>query len=1008
MKNYIVLLLLFLSFNAFNQGYFQQEVNYTISVTLNDQDNTLSGYESFEYINNSGQAMDAIYVHLWPNAYKNNKTALGKQLYNMNDMSLEFAGEGDRGWIDSLNFQVNGEDVKWNYDEEHIDICKINLNSVLQSGQKIVVTTPFKVKLPSGDISRMGHVGESYQITQWYPKPAVFDQSGWHAMPYLTQGEFYSEFGSFDVSITLPKNYVVGATGDLQTESEIAFLNECAQRTADKYTKGEFQDRKTLRGGDTDFPVSSNEMKTIRYTQNNVHDFAWFADKRFEVLKGEVELPHSKRKVTTWAMFVTHHHQLWADAIEYVNDGTYYYSLWNGDYPYNNVTAVDGTISAGGGMEYPNITVIGNAGSKEELEVVIVHEVGHNWFYGLLGSNERDHAWMDEGLNTLNEMRYIETKYPKNERLSDMMMGMADKVHLEHLDHHDMSDLTYSLSAGYGIDQPIELHSDDYTSVNYGAIVYSKTGLVFTYLKDYLGDTLFDKCMQAYYDEWHYKHPQPQDLRKSIETTSGKDLGWLFDDIIPTTAQIDFAIKKVKYDDKGATVTIKNTGQVDAPVRVDAYFSGKIRATKWIEPGEKKSTVYFEGTNYDKFRIDGDKRMPEPNRNNNSWHKKGLCHKYEPLKLEFLGGDNELEYTNAWYTPIIGVNKYDKFMVGVMFHNTTIPKNKFEYTLAPMFSIGRKNVAGFANLSYSWVPAKNFRMISLGLNTKTFGNGIGIAPDSATAPRGFYYAVQPYLDFKIGKPAAKSFAKHRLRLNGNFIYENGTLFENKMIGGSAIYSFKYKKRVHDFSSEIRFDYYNGSLNTPITATPDLSVLNAQAEVKYKLLYWKRKKEYVEIRAFFGQNLMYQGFLDSRYGFALGGQSGTMDVFYENYMMGRNEIDGLWSNQRIENQGGFKTVSGFGTTTTQLVAANLFFDLPYIPFVGLFADFGVFDNAGVMTTVYDFGVGIRVADKIGIYFPIYESDNLKNSFAVDVKYYNKIRFTLNLNGLNPGEIIQTVL
>jgi len=107
-------------------------------------------------------------------------------------------------------------------------------------------------------------------------------------------------------------------------------------------------------------------------------------------------------------------------------------------------------------MEYPNITVIGNASSKEELEVVIVHEVGHNWFYGILGSNERDHAWMDEGLNTLNEMRYIMTKISKNERLSDMMMGMADRVHLEHLDHHDMSDLTYSLSAVIGIDQPIE------------------------------------------------------------------------------------------------------------------------------------------------------------------------------------------------------------------------------------------------------------------------------------------------------------------------------------------------------------------------------------------------------------------------------------------------------------------------------------------------------------------------------------------------------------------------
>ncbi|MBK6524520.1 MAG: hypothetical protein IPG07_02605 [Crocinitomicaceae bacterium] len=223
MKNQLSILLLTLAFNATGQGYFQQDVNYTISVTLNDQDHTLSGFETFEYKNNSGLPLDFIYIHVWPNAYRNNKTALAKQLYNMNDMALEFANDEDKGYIDSLHFQVNGEDVKWEFDPEHIDIVKMNLNSVLKPGETIVVTTPFFVKIPSGDISRLGHVGESYQITQWYPKPAVFDQNGWHQMPYLTQGEFYSEYGTFDVSITVPKNYVVGSTGDLQTESEIAF-----------------------------------------------------------------------------------------------------------------------------------------------------------------------------------------------------------------------------------------------------------------------------------------------------------------------------------------------------------------------------------------------------------------------------------------------------------------------------------------------------------------------------------------------------------------------------------------------------------------------------------------------------------------------------------------------------------------------------------------------------------------------------------------------------------------
>lgn len=1007
MKIQILISLLIFNGFIFGQGYFQQEVNYTIEVKLNDEEHTLTGFETFEYVNNSGYPLDFIYVHLWPNAYKNNKTALAKQLYNMNDMVFEFATMEEKGYIDGLEFKVNGEDVKWEYDSEHIDICKINLNSVLKPGEKMVVTTPFFVKIPSGDISRLGHVGESYQITQWYPKPAVFDQNGWHQMPYLTQGEFYSEYGSFDVSITVPKNYVVGATGDLQTESEILFLDSLAERTQEKYEKGEFKDKKKAFGGSTDFPESSNEFKTIQFTQKDVHDFAWFADKRFEVLRGEVTLPHSGRKVTTWAMFVTHHYDLWEDALEYLHDGTYYYSLWNGDYPYNNVTAVDGTISAGGGMEYPNITVIGNAGSKMELEIVIVHEVGHNWFYGLLGSNEREHAWMDEGLNTLNEIRYIRTKYPKNQHMSDLMMGMADKIHLEHLSHHDMNDFTYSMSAGYGIDQPIELPAGDYNMINYGAIVYSKTGLVFTYVKDYLGDSIFDICMQQYYKEWHYKHPQPQDLRRALEQGSGKDLGWLFDDIIPSTAQIDFKIQKVKVEGDSTYVTVKNVGQVDAPVRVDALSAGKVEDSKWIEPGVKKGTVVFKNGKYEGFAVDKNSNMPEINRNNNFWHSNGVFHKCEPLKIEFLAGDNETQITNSWWTPILGGNVYDKFMIGVLFHNQTLPKNKFEYTLAPMFSVGRTNIAGFGNINYAWVPQKNFRMISIGLQGKTFGNGVGAAPDTLTDPRGHYYMGQFYIDMKIGKPAKRVFYKQRLRLNANYIYENGTLYENTTLGGNLTYSYNYKKRVHDFGAVLRADYFLVNEDYGIsTAQKDL--LNLQLEAKYRFEYWKKKNEFIELRFFLGKNIFYNGSYDLRYGFALGGQTGSQDAFYEQYMFGRNEFSGLWANQRIENQGAFKTLSTIGTTNNMLFTTNLFVDLPYVPLLGVFADYGIFeDNSGTMRSVYDAGIGIRLADKFAIYFPILESDEIVNSFATDIKYAQKIRFVLNMNGINPAEIIQTV-
>ena len=204
----------------------------------------------------------------------------------------------------ALDFQVNNTELKVEYDEKNPDIAKVYLPKTLRSGEKVDISTPFRVKIPE-TFSRLGHVGQSYQITQWYPKPAVYDQTGWHPMPYLDQGEFYSEYGSFDVSISLPNNYVVGATGDLQTESERQFLNNLAAKTAANWEEScpseiDISGALGMLGGgggigEPDFPTSATERKTIRFTQNNIHDFAWFADKRFHILKDTAILASGKQ-----------------------------------------------------------------------------------------------------------------------------------------------------------------------------------------------------------------------------------------------------------------------------------------------------------------------------------------------------------------------------------------------------------------------------------------------------------------------------------------------------------------------------------------------------------------------------------------------------------------------------------------------------------------------------------------------------------------------------------------
>lgn len=988
MKYYFVFSTLFFYLSLGAQDYWQQEVNYKINVSLDDELHFLNGEISIEYINNSPDELAFLYFHLWPNAYSNGQTALSEQLYQEGNDILKFASEEDKGFIDSLEFKIAGNKVDWELDPIHCDIAKITLPNPIRTGESVLIHTPFRVKIPSGKISRLGHIKQSYQITQWYPKPAVYDKDGWHQMPYLNQGEFYSEFGNFDVQITLPENYVVGATGDLQTTSEMEFLDQLAEQTLNTLSE-EPTDNEKPKGVDLQ-PISSSNWKTIRYIQSDVHDFAWFADKSYKVLKGEVELPHSKRKVTTWAMYTPRNEFIWKKAIEYLNDGTFYYSLWNGDYPYSQVTAVDGTISAGGGMEYPNVTVIGNSGSAMELEIVIVHEVGHNWFYGILGSNERDHGWMDEGMNTLNEVRYIQTKYPENTYLANMIAN--GKFNFHGLSYHDFNDLTTRTISALGVDQPIETESASFRSLNYGVIMYQKTGLVFDYLKYYLGEETFDLAMQNYFNSWKFKHPQPIDIQNAIETSCNKDLDWVFSDLIQTTNQIDYKISRVKKGESITEVKLKNKGQVNGPIPVSVVDNGKIRETKWLD--SQKGWVSFEGT-VSELMIDPNRQILELNRRNNSWNQKRIFNKMEPIKPNFLFGYNRSEESNIYIAPAFGVNNYDQFMLGLSMHNLGVSFQPLRYFVAPMYSFGRKSCSGIGEISYSLFPKGKIKQTVFGISLKSFKD------DNFYVGNESFYAIgSPYISLTWSDDSKHNPIEQNLRIiSHNKISQRGSS-RIPEIGASIIHQINYKERDHQLEMNARNDFIDYELNNDKLA-------RIMLETTYKWRYHKRKfSSWIESRFFVGYNYQFQASTAGnayRYGMSLAGKDGLQDVFNEEYFFNRGATSGLFEHQRQENMGGFRTTSSFGTTDSWLVSSNIFVQLPIkLNILGVFADFGAFEKDGATEGVFNAGIGVRVSNILGVYFPLIQSTNLLNAYASD-SYAERIRFTLNLNFVNSGNL-----
>ncbi|MDB4303406.1 M1 family metallopeptidase [Desulfosarcina sp.] len=983
--------LMVLTSTLFSQQYFQQEVNYTIKVKLNDENHTLMAFEEIEYLNNSPDDLEFIYFHIWPNAYKNNQTALGKQKLEQGGKRKYLNLPEQQGWINSLDFKVNGESIRWEYDEEYIDICKLYLAKPLKSKEKISITTPFFVKLPKGNVSRLGHIEESYQITQWYPKPAVYDARGWHQMPYLNMGEFYSEYGSFDVSITVPENYFVAATGNLQNQDEKKRILDVAEKTAliDTFDK----ENKT-------HPPSSKVLKTLRFTENNIHDFAWFADKRFHILKGEVTLPHSGRKVNTWAYFPNHEADLWTNAIEYINDAVYYYSLWYGDYPYDNCTAVNAPIAAGGGMEYPTITVISNSGRAMSLEMVIMHEVGHNWFYGILGTNERDYGWMDEGINTFSEMRYFNKKYPDN-RLYKMLFekeSPAALLGIEDYPYNALHYYDYLLGARRNTDQPIMLHSNDYSSMNYGGIIYSKAGLVMYYLHDYLGEEKFNTIMQDYFETWKFKHPYPEDLQKIIEQHVDEDMSWFFKDLMETTKKLDYKILRKK----GNQVLVKNSGKIAGPVAVHEISSGKTDTVEWHNGFEGKKWLKLNGEP-ETIQLNEIYQLPELNQKNNTLKTSGLCRRTEPLEVRLLGLLEKTDRTTINILPAVAWNYYNGFMLGGLLYNDVLPLPHFEYQLMPLYSFGSKDLAGSGKLAYHILPYSNvFQRITLHLSGRQFSY--------ENAGGKYYQKISTGISFRFAQKHLNKAVNNDLQFRYVYASNLETILGYGTEEFKQFYDLKY---IH--SNNRKIDPYNVAIN--LQGSDNFLKGSIEANYRHHYIY----KNTLDIRFFGGAFLSKSDDLASIYNFNSSGYSGTSDYTYDELFLARFEDPAsklAISNQFVRKDAGLATYSPFGKTNEWILALNVATSLPVakdIP-IQFYANVATFGKSVTIpgwedaeSYLLEGGIKIQVLREIfEFYLPVYMSSDLKSysDYTTDTWWQN-IRFTLYLNKLNPFDMARDI-
>ncbi len=1005
MNFYKLLIISFLciAFNeiAAQKNYFQQQADYKIAVTLDDEKHFLRGQWTMKYQNNSPDTLKFIYLHLYPNAYKNRNTALGRQLTADGNLGWYFEKEEARGYIDSLEFKADNQKLNWQFKDGFIDIAKVELATPLAPNQSVEISSPMRLKIPKS-VSRLGHVEQSYQITQWYPKPAVYDREGWHEMPYLNQGEFYSEYGSFEVSLTLPENYVVGASGDLQNQSEKEFL----QKRADFTKAYDFKSINPKNLQDT-FPVSSKTFKTITYKIENAHDFAFFADKRYFVLIDSVQLKNGKM-VTTYAMFSKEEADLWQDASLYLKRSVDFYSNVVGFYPYNQVTAVQSALGAGGGMEYPTVTVIGLSGDARALEVVIMHEVGHNWFYGILGSNERLNAWQDEGFNS-----YVESRY-EDAYLSKEML--------------DQKQLAFLYQARRGEEQPVCTHSQDATPINYYLTAYAKPTMLLRHLERYLGTEKMDYILHQYFDKWKYRHPSPADLQAVFEQETGENLDWFFKDWLQTTKTIDYAITRQRFEKDSFYITVKNKGELTIPISLNhKYDTNSTEQAIWVKnlrPNQDTNIVIAASTQT-VVQLDAYNNVPDIQPSNN---------KKEKFTVGLIPNFRKLTAKRLNLLPILGYNRYDGFMLGLAAYNSPLPLRKWQYIISPMFGFGGKNLVGMADIQYNHLPSQHlpYQRLTIGFSARSYHYFKNEQYDYQTR----YVRLQNFVELELPRKRRNSKLRQEISFQNLVFGEERPVFTS-VVSPDTVY-FAVNDKTYKWRSTHRLQYSisNGRKLNPYSALAVLEYANYQSfnqtqhylklstESNHRFMY--NAFSAADIRLFAGGFIAHTDRIFGAFPLQLASRNVT-DYQYDNLFLGRSQQTGFFSQQISLQEGGFKTpiarAVNDGHTNKFLIAANFKTAIPIRLHIGMkwlrikpYFDVAYFVNSEPslqiqsisQTLFYNGGFMLDIVNGMaGVYFPVVSNTDLSRQLQSQGNYWTRISFSVNTRALNPIRLARKV-
>lgn len=661
-----------------SSDYWQQDVHYRILANLKPQENVIEAQETLTYTNNSPDALNFVYFHLYQNAFTKGSYLDKKAMAENRKIDFGENGNAGKGTQILAIFQ-NGKPVRYQIDNT---IMKVFLEEVIAPNAKTEIQIKFKtyfsegvfyerrmkmwqekVRKPAPDNSE--YEVKHFDVGHWYPRIAVYDRKFRWCLDQHLGHEFYGDFGSFDVHINIPSYYILDGTGVLKNEDEVLPADLKAKINVEN-----FKDKKWNEVATELFPPDNEKVKCWVFHAENVHDFAFTADPTYR--RGEVRLGN----VRCISLAREPHAARWQDAANFAAKVINVYNTDIGEYLYPKMVVAD----ADDGMEFPMLTLDGEG--APDYYSLFAHEIGHNWFYGMVGTNETYRAFMDEGFTQfLQNLCMEKLEYNEEPRLAKFKM-FVDNTPARQLTAY----LPYLKDAKYGYDGTLNTHSDQFGAGSYSQNyrqVYTKTATMLYNLKYVLGEKTFLNAMKYYFNKWKIKHPYPEDFRQSMIEFTKQDLNWFFDQWLETDKQIDYSVRNVRaYKGDSTKIVLERKGAMQMPL--DLWVITKTDTLKYYIPNSEYAkpneidvknlpkwtgwgnlapyyNLYIPAKNVKKVIIDPSHELADINLWNNS-NKKPIKFNFRLFPKFNIFGD--WEHYNVTIRPNIWWNGYSGFQFG--------------------------------------------------------------------------------------------------------------------------------------------------------------------------------------------------------------------------------------------------------------------------------------------------------------------------------------------------------